>query len=196
MNWRWLVVVIALAGSYQYWTSREIVQPDGVLAANAPRQQNMSGNRKLSVEGYSVHPQAHFEIKARVLSRKNYYMGREADLSPVDFALGWGRMSDQRILDKFTISQSNRFYFWRAKELPIPRNEVISSSANMHMIPANSRVKKLLSEVHKGHVIKLKGYLVNVDAPDGWRWRSSLTRNDSGNGACELVWVEDIEIIG
>jgi hypothetical protein len=31
-------------------------------------------------------------------------------------------------------------------------------------------------------------------APDGWRWRSSLTREDVGNGACELVWVERIEV--
>ena len=23
-------------------------------------------------------------------------------------------------------------------------------------------------------------------------WRSSLTRKDSGNGACELVWVEEL----
>jgi hypothetical protein len=31
-------------------------------------------------------------------------------------------------------------------------------------------------------------------APDGWRWRSSLTREDTGAGACELVWVERIAV--
>ena len=43
-------------------------------------------------------------------------------------------------------------------------------------------------------VITLHGYLVEVRANDGWHWRSSLTRNDTGNGACELVWVESVEI--
>jgi len=27
---------------------------------------------------------------------------------------------------------------------------------------------------------------------DGWTWTSSLTRNDIGNGACELILVEKI----
>jgi hypothetical protein len=30
---------------------------------------------------------------------------------------------------------------------------------------------------------------VQVNTPDGWRWRSSLTREDTGGGACEVVYV-------
>jgi hypothetical protein len=32
--------------------------------------------------------------------------------------------------------------------------------------------------------------LVEADGRDGWKWRSSLTRDDTGDGACELMWVE------
>jgi hypothetical protein len=28
----------------------------------------------------------------------------------------------------------------------------------------------------------------------GWRWRSSLTRDDTDPGACELVYAEDLTI--
>ena len=35
----------------------------------------------------------------------------------------------------------------------------------------------------------LAGWLVQADASDGWRWRSSLSRDDSGAGACEVVYV-------
>jgi hypothetical protein len=38
------------------------------------------------------------------------------------------------------------------------------------------------------------GYLVEVRGRDGFRWRSSLTREDTGNGACELVWVEKLDV--
>ena len=45
-------------------------------------------------------------------------------------------------------------------------------------------------------VLVLGGYQYwhshRMRAPDGWRWRSSLTREDTGAGACELVWVERI----
>jgi hypothetical protein len=41
--------------------------------------------------------------------------------------------------------------------------------------------------------VRFKGYLVKVEAPDCWRWVSSLTRTNIGAGACELVWVEDLD---
>jgi hypothetical protein len=37
--------------------------------------------------------------------------------------------------------------------------------------------------------VRIEGWLVEAVAPDGWRWRSSTTRDDSGNGACELIYV-------
>ena len=196
MKWRFLVFAITIVGAYQFWSEHEVKQPDGVLAADEPRQVNVSNEKGFLRDGYNIKPQAYFEITARVLSRENYRLGREADLSPVDFALGWGKMSDQRVLEKMKISQGNRFYYWRVKEYPIPHQEIVSSSANMHMIPADSSINDLLSDVHQGHVIRLKGFLVNIDASDGWRWRTSMKRTDSGKGACELIWVEEIEIIG
>ena len=30
---------------------------------------------------------------------------------------------------------------------------------------------------------------IQVEADDGWRWRSSTTREDTGDGACEVVYV-------
>lgn len=33
-----------------------------------------------------------------------------------------------------------------------------------------------------------------MDVALGWRWRSSLSREDTGDGSCELVWVERLEL--
>jgi hypothetical protein len=41
----------------------------------------------------------------------------------------------------------------------------------------------------------VRGYLVEARGADGWRWRSSLTREDTGAGACELIWVESVSTI-
>ena len=41
-----------------------------------------------------------------------------------------------------------------------------------------------------GDVVTLEGDLIEADKPGGWKWRSSMTRDDTGNGACELVYVE------
>ena len=49
-----------------------------------------------------------------------------------------------------------------------------------------------LDRVRTGELIHLEGFLVDASRPDGWRWHTSMTRDDTGNGACELVYVESV----
>ena len=129
-----------------------------------------------------------------MLSREDYTFGTEAELSPTDLAVGWGPMSDEAILKKINISQGNRFYYWRVDSFPIPQRQIETHSTNMHIIPANDSVKRQLSKVRQGQLVKIKGLLVEAKRADGWNWRSSLSREDTGNGACELMYVTDLYI--
>ncbi len=172
-----------------------VTHEPGVLAPNAPIQGQAKEGLMFMHDDYVIQPLATFDIKARVLSRKRYLMGRETELAPIDLALGWGQMSDEQILENFSISQSGRWYWWRADPLPIIRQEVIRSSANMHLIPADDYVKRQIKKVRRGSIVQFTGYLVEVKGDDGWRWRSSLSREDSGNNACELVYVQDFQIL-
>jgi hypothetical protein len=133
---------------------------------------------------------AGFSIEARVLSREDYRRGREAEYSPLDLALGWGRMTDDAVLSRLDIRQGGRWYrySWRDQP-PIPVHEIVRSSANMHLVPANDAVATALQGIERGDRVRIDGWLVQIDAADGWRWRSSLTREDSGGGACELIYV-------
>ncbi|QDH70754.1 hypothetical protein [Marilutibacter alkalisoli] len=139
-------------------------------------------------------PLAGFSLDARVLSRRDYSRDREADLSPTDLALGWARMSDDAVLDRLAISQSGRWYHYRWQgNPPLPPREIASSSANMHLIPANSDVAKQLKTIKPGDRVRIDGWLIEAQAPDGWRWRSSTSRTDTGAGACEVVYACSIE---
>lgn len=183
------------AGAWNHFSSGAVSRSDGIIAPDDPVQVNAPHARAFSVNGYEVTPVAEFSLEARTLSVEKYRFGREADLAPIDLALGWGPMSDTRVLDQLQISQGNRFYHYRwSDQPPIPVREIVEHSANMHMIPANEDVNKRLDAVRVGQVVRLSGYLVRVRAPDGWQWNSSLTRSDSGNGACELVWVEKVTV--
>jgi len=144
--------------------------------------------------GYHIQPLARFALEARVLSKRLYRYDQGAKLAPLDLALGWGRMSDSRVLEKISISQSNRFYFWYTANPPIPLEEIALSSANMHMIPATTDLEQRLKQLKSGNIVRLRGYLVRASGPDGFYWQSSLTRSDTGNGACELVWVEELAV--
>lgn len=192
---RWVLLVIVLAASWYWWPGLEIRRPAGVAVSGPPVQRELRGPApRLGKAGYEIAPLARFELEARVLGVERYRFDRGADLSPVDLALGWGRMSDTAVLGRISITQGNRAYSWWTSEFPIPRREIETSSANMHLVPANEIVAGRMNEVRRGHYVRLSGYLIEARAADGWRWRSSLTREDTGNGSCELIWVEQLEL--
>ena len=175
------------------WERREIVHPPGVLVAESPVQEVLAGSPTIRVDEFVLSPRASFRIRARVLSREKYYLGDEADLSPIDLALGWGVMSDQAVLDRIRVTQGGRWYFTRYEyPAPIPDREIIRHSGNMHLIPANGWVLDRVEDVRVGDVVQLRGFLVDVDRSDGFRWRTSLTRNDTGGGSCEIFYLEHI----
>ena len=99
-------------------------------------------------------------------------------------------------LRAFEITQSARFYSWRPKAaLPIPRQDVIEHSANTHVIPADSTVGAQLARLREGQVVHLTGLLVDGVRDDGSWIRTSLTRSDTGAGACEIMLVEHAETL-
>ncbi len=185
------VILLVLWGAASSWQHRAVATGAGVLAPEPPGQIDFGrGGAQLQRGDYTLTTRAHFTLTARVLSREDYRWDEGASLVPTDLALGWGRMSDSAVLAKLQIRQSGRFYFWRADELPIPAREIETSSANMHLIPADAGVRDAIKRVRPGEVIHLEGFLVDARRPDGWHWNTSMTRNDTGDGACELIYVE------
>jgi hypothetical protein len=67
------------------------------------------------------------------------------------------------------------------------------------LIPATEQTARELGRVRIGDLVTLQGKLVDVEIRDGRgavaaRMRTSLSRDDVGSGACEIVWVESVEI--
>lgn len=187
MNWKVILFIALIAfGAYQHFNKTN------------PNQFSVSGAEQgaVTMNGYQIKPLEPFTLHARVLSSKYYSSDKEADLVPVDLALGWGPMADLNVINQIRITQSNRWYHWRVDELPIPRREIETNSANMHLIPATPSIATAIQAVKVGQMVQFTGDLVEVTDPEkGWRWKSSLTRNDTGAGACELVLVKSFSVL-
>jgi len=193
--WLVLSVAVVLYGGWSWSQGRPVHRPDGVIAPDAPAQTDFDTlQTPIEFKDATLHPLAKFVVTARVLSRDNYHFDAESDISPTDLALGWGRMSDSAVLRLVDVDQGGRFYSWSVHEFPIPRREIETHSANMHMVPADATVARTLKRVRVGDVVTIEGDLIEADKPGGWKWRSSLTRDDTGDGACELVYVTDLTI--
>ena len=191
-----VLVLVALTGWWIYSISRPVRYPPGVLVKGEPTQSAISNEQAepWAHGAYRMRALARFDITARLLSRKFYNSDEISDLTPIDFAVGWGPMSDQAVLDRVSVWQTGRFFFWKYQNPPpIPKEDVISHATNMHLIPSNPEVAAQLKTVRTGDLFHLRGLLVEAVKPGLNPVRSSLTRTDTGKGACEVVWVESVE---
>jgi hypothetical protein len=186
-----LAIALCCVGVAGMLSGRPIDRPPGVLAPNEPLQ-GPAREAPFAFGEYQITPLASYDVEARVLSVEPYSMDGGARLSPLDFAVGWGPMSDTAVLDHFRVTQGARFFTIYPDDEAIDLRTALRGSANMHLIPATSDVRDQLEGVRAGHVVRLKGHLVKVDGPGGYIWESSLTREDTGNGACELFYVEEV----
>jgi hypothetical protein len=197
--WRHPVLKVLLSlyvvwSAWNWFTHRPMRAPDGVLAAEDPHQTDVPNGATLQNGRWRLTIRAHYSITARILGRENYRFDALSGLIPEDLALGWGPMSDNRVLNAIDISQSNRFYYWHADRMPIARELIVSHSANTHVIPRDALIARELARLRPGQVATLSGELVDAVRDDGLRINTSLTRTDSGPGACEVLWVDDVAL--
>ncbi|MEO7725278.1 MAG: hypothetical protein ABIU29_11440 [Chthoniobacterales bacterium] len=141
-------LAVLTVGWYAYrWHNPPVTYPPGVLIASDPVQTEASPDEAPIASGkFQLKALAHFSLDARVLHRKIYRYDHNADVVPVDLAVGWG-----------------------------PSKAIAAQCRSLR----------------GGDLIHLSGLLVEASGPEFGTWRSSITRTDTGNGACELVWVQE-----
>jgi hypothetical protein len=190
-------LTIALVVCGYWYLRRPITYPAGILIASDPQQVAATGETApIEYHGFHLKPLAHFALDARVLHQKVYRYDRQAALVPVDLALGWGPMSDQRVFNELNITQSMRFYWYEYKLTPpIPPEQIVSHSTNLHVIPSTTEIASRCKSLRVGSLVHLSGDLVEASGPGIADWRSSLSRTDTGNGACELMWVRELSVL-
>lgn len=161
------------------------------LAAYEPIQMNFGQHEII------LYPLADYSISAYLVSKRRYRGGFMNELSPWDYALLWGNV--QHMLKDLKFDQIVRFCLYSYKSgATVDPSYVAEHMANTHLIPANANIRKAMARAKKGDSVRLEGYLVRVHATrDGKTeatWQSSLTRNDTGNGACEVMYVSSLQI--
>lgn len=164
----------------------------GMLVPEEPRQTRTLAKPFFSGR-YRITPLFDYEIRARVLGVKQYPREDDTDLMPMDFALGWGPMSDSAKLAPLRISQDVRHVFISAKTEPeLPMSVIQSKVANVHICPDREWIHDELMRVRPGTIVTLRGWLIRAEREDGFRVVSSTSRDDWKGGACEILWVREV----
>ena len=150
-------------------------------------------------ETYLVHPVAAYELWGLVVSHNNIHSVTDiyhdrTSVDTKDLCVIWGL--------NLTRDDFQQVAYWSdpwSCGFAVPALLLFSPDhlSNNHLITADQRLRDRIDAVRIGDQIHLKGLLVNYSArrmPLAWR-TSSTTRHDRGNGACEVVFVEALDIL-
>jgi hypothetical protein len=67
--------------------------------------------------------------------------------------------------------------------------------SNNHLISADPFIRDRVADIRVGDQIRVKGFLARYGAAGGGLRGTSTTRDDTGDGACETILVEEFEIV-
>lgn len=192
----WLLSVFAL----ERLPDKDQLLPEIV---NAPVQISLtdSQRKEFSFEylerEIKVKPVAGYELWGLVVSRKDIFSflegyQEEYAINTRDVCVIWGRNLDADY-QKIKFSSGSFFCYFR-NTLGTGFEE--DDLSNNHLITDNPDIRRLINNVNVGDQIYIKGFLANYIEDDWQSWRnSSVTRTDTGNGACETIFVEEFKIL-
>ncbi|NOQ93319.1 MAG: hypothetical protein GQ547_01650 [Methylophaga sp.] len=97
----------------------------------------------------------------------------------------------------------NKMDFWNGQftcNISASNNEIWahfngSQLSNNHLISDNEFIRQSIQNIKVGDQIHIKGWLANYSNDNGGIRGTSTVRTDSGNGACETIFVNQFEII-
>jgi len=185
-----VMVVISL-----FTSGRSIITGPGITVPEAPMQSSAFGNTDIPHDSYNIKSLATYEFTAKIISKKTYN-DVWSDICPIDFTLGWQHLSNEDVIRHINFSQRGRWTHYKYRNLPdeITSKDLISQCSNAHMCPANKKVRAKLLSLPKGAIVHIKGKLIALKhKKTDWHAKSSLKRTDTGDGACEIIWVEEIK---
>jgi len=196
-----VLAALALAGCAQP-SSRP--DPTPIEVRGDPGQRPVSDPRPihLSRDGWewTITPRAEYILQGVVVGRERYRFDFNATLSPCDLAVAWGPLLDQEGFPDLEFRQGGRWYFWRAgRARPVDGGLVGRFSSNTHVVPARPSLGRIACGVRVGERVALAGDLVDIDGRRGDRrfnWPSSLSREDLGDGSCEVLYLRRIKVAG
>lgn len=203
-----VVVIIILVGyiyqKFFYIDKSRYIDAD-LTNLEAPIQIGAEGNATKIIDGIIVEIDyiASYTISGRVVKTFSYLpLTMQNKISPKDVGLTWGFLAQDEYNNKVQWKATgNRFLNWRVEDGDWYRNTIGESNfqehvSNNHLIDSNDEIKNLINKIKENDYVKITGYLVNVyyKRSDGYtyNWRSSSSRGDTGAGACELIYVTDV----
>lgn len=192
------------------WLRHDLPGPDRLLSTlqQEPEQVQVKEPPFTTTVGgvtYTIHPLYHYEIYGLVVSMHDTstwwdYLHREWNdqLNVVDFCVVWGRNTSSGVYRKLGYSSGQFTCNVRIPDQETFRAFDMAGLSNNHVLTDDPWVARQLRKVRVGDQIRFRGYLAEYahnHNGQSFRRGTSTVRNDTGNGACETVYVKSFDVL-
>jgi hypothetical protein len=117
-------------------------------------------------------------------------------LNTKDICVIWGKNVETGVYKRMTFRNRDFTCFYRYPDREAAELFTENCLSNNHLLPADPFVADAVMKARKGDQVRFKGWLVSYGQKGTPYSRGSSTvRNDRGNGACEVVYVTEFEIL-
>jgi hypothetical protein len=188
-----LVFIVAFAG-YYLWAFFPITHGPGITNPHAPETSRITWEKPFPYREYTITPLRNIEGETRVIERKRYYFDSKSEYAPVDVLVGWSDLSDERNLDHLHFSLDNRVADVEYSRPPLPVSQIYKQTALWHLVPSNEAIEKEIKKIRNGNILRIKGFIVNIDSEVDYGWRSDITpaKNEKYNNT--IIWVTEVSV--
>lgn len=117
-------------------------------------------------------------------------------LNTKDLCVIWGRNVETGVYKRMTFRNRDFTCYYRYPDQAAYELFDANALSNNHILPADAQVAEAVRRARTGDQIHFKGWLVSYGLKGAPYARgSSTTRTDRGNGACEVVFVTEFEVL-
>lgn len=183
-----------------------VKKPQAIDISAGPRQTPVEDQEQFYVS-YNrtwIAPVANYELAGEVLDKSvNRGYGDEEAMFPLDLAVGWGSILDTDVESYVELGYEKTRKFGQflncridLEEIPptVDQKQIMTHISNTHILPATENIYNAIVHLEKGQKVLLRGYLVNARNAQGAFLNTSRDREDMGAGACECMYVNQIQV--
>lgn len=197
-----VMVVMDYMGDRSFTGNLGLASKPFFMDTSSPMQDDSHKYALINMMGdgykFTIEPLAEYRAGVMVAGKEHYSEGWQGKIAPYDLIFVWGDLAEPEFDHYMDYWQSDRRYYYQfGPESPFDTRFASTHSSNNHIIPANENVLKGIERIREKQGVILEGYLVNINGEyrgGEFYWRTSLTRKDTGDGSCEVFYVERVQI--
>lgn len=153
---------------------------------------------------YRITPVFEYDISGLVVSLHHsdawwdwIHAASNDHLNVVDLCVVWGANAASGAYTRMHFSSGQFVCYFSTEDPSAWRPEYVRALSNNHLLTDDTRVARRLQGLRVGDQIRLRGQLSEYSHNAGFAFTrgTSITRDDTGNGACETIFVREVSLL-